>query len=116
MRWAYDNIKSTGLFDKDCERWRKRSYATKTWATFKAFFIGAEDDRKKNSPTADEATYSANQVQQILQDEIVSILAANQSLPSLTNTTTASSVSANATMTVQEVRAIVKDALQTNSN
>ena len=21
MRWAYDNIKTTGLFDKDCERW-----------------------------------------------------------------------------------------------
>ena len=51
MRWAYDNIKATGLFDKDCERWRKRTASTKSWAAFKAFFIIAEGDRKKNSPT-----------------------------------------------------------------
>ena len=66
MRWAYDNIKSTGLFDKDCERWRKRSSATKSWTTFKSFIIIAEDDRKKNSPTVGEATYSTTQIQQIL--------------------------------------------------
>ena len=53
MRWAYDNIKSTGLFDKDCELWRKRPSATKTWTVSKAFFIVAKDDRKKNSPTGE---------------------------------------------------------------
>ena len=24
MRWAYDNVKNTGLFDRNCEKWRKK--------------------------------------------------------------------------------------------
>ena len=75
MRWAYDNIKATGLFDKDCDRWRKRPSMVKNWTAFKAFFITAKDDRKKNNLTANDATYTANQVQQIINDEINAFLA-----------------------------------------
>ena len=125
MRWAYDNIKSTGLFDKDCERWRKRPPITKIWPAFKTFFIIAEDDRKKNSPSAAEASYSANQVQQLIQDELTSILAdstppslIDNSTTILTSTSVPSSsvpASANAAVTADEVRAIIKEALRANS-
>ena len=121
MRWAYDNIKATGLFDKDCERWRKRPPAVKTWTTFKPFFIIAENDRKKNNPSASEASYSANQVQQLIQDELESILAESAPPPMVdSNTTTTSSTTAsptpasvNAAVTADEVRAIVQEALRT---
>ena len=74
MRWAYDNIKATGLFEKDCDKWRKRPPMLKNWPSFKTFFITAEDDRKKNKVTANDATYAANQVQQIINDEINAFL------------------------------------------
>ena len=121
MRWAYDNIKATGLFDKDCDRWRKRPTPLKTWTAFKTFFIIAEDDRKKNKPSASEASYSANQVQQLIQDELESILA-ESTPPTLVDSSTASSspssastapASANAAVTADEVRAIIKEALRT---
>ena len=35
MRWAYDNIKNTGLFDRDCEKWRKKP--EKAWTEFQKF-------------------------------------------------------------------------------
>ena len=28
IRWDYDNVKVTGLIDKDCEKWRKRDSVT----------------------------------------------------------------------------------------
>ena len=123
MRWAYDNIKATGLFDKDCERWRKRPTPLKTWTAFKSFFIVVEDDRKKNNPSAGEATYSANQVQQFIQDEVESILA-ESAPPTLVDSSAASSspsststapASANTAFTADEVRAIIKEALHTSN-
>ena len=30
IRWEYDNIKATALFDKDCEKWCKRETSTQT--------------------------------------------------------------------------------------
>ena len=123
MRWAYDNIKATDLFDKDCERWRKRPTPLKTWTAFKSFFIIAEDNRKKNNPSANEATYSANQVQQFIQDELESILA-ESAPPTLVDSSIASSspsststapVSANAAVAADEVRAIIKETLRTSN-
>ena len=121
MRWAYDNIKATGLFDKDCERWRKRPPAVKQWTAFKTFFIIAEDDRKKNNPSTEPSSYSANQVQQLIQDELESILA-ESAPPSLIESSTTSTspssappatASANAAVTADEVRSIIKEALRT---
>jgi hypothetical protein len=59
MRWAYKNLLATGLFDRDCARWRKKPATDQTWANFKQFFTIAEDDRSKNATTA-EATFTAN--------------------------------------------------------
>ena len=115
MRWGYDNIKATGPFDKDCERWRKKPFDTKNWESCKLFFTIAEDDREKNGPTAGETTYSADQVQQILQEEINSILESEPSPPTLTDTTT-TSASANATITIDYVKSIVKELLDQRSS
>ena len=74
MRWAYDNMKANGMFDRDCKKWHKKPYADKSWTTCKAFFTVVENDRKKKSPCASNATYTANQVQHVLQQELPSIL------------------------------------------
>jgi hypothetical protein len=73
MRWAYENLLSTGLFDRDCARWRKKPATEQTWANFKTFFTIAEDDRSKNATTA-EATFTANQVQQLIQQELAAFI------------------------------------------
>ena len=84
IRWAYDNIKRTGLFDRDCEKWRKKPHADKDWTSFQQFFLEADEDRKKNSTTASEATYTANQVQELLQHEIDTILQTTEPPPATT--------------------------------
>ena len=72
VRWGYENILATGLFNRDCARWRKRT-ADKSWTDFQQFFTIAEDDRSKNT-TASEATYTANQVQQLIQQELAAFV------------------------------------------
>ena len=62
VRWGYQNIKNTGLFNRECEKWRKRT-ETKTWDDFVDHFNTAYDDYLKydtSPPTAAEATYTAN--------------------------------------------------------
>ena len=112
MRWAYDNIKNTGLFDRDCEKWRKKEQTEKDWTSFQKFFLTADEDRKKNSPTASEATYTANQVQEILNQEISSFL---QNPPDEEPSPTPT-ISANASVTVDEVRRMIAESLSTNSS
>jgi hypothetical protein len=72
VRWGYENILATGLFDRDCSKWRKKT-SDKTWTDFQAFFLVAEDDRSKNATTT-EATYTANQVQQLIQQELAAFI------------------------------------------
>ena len=65
VRWGYQNIRNTGLFDRACEKWRKKEAKEKSWVEFKKHFRLAEDDRRKNEPpstTTAEATFTANQV------------------------------------------------------
>ena len=73
VRWGYENIQSTGLFDSDCTKWRKKPAADRTWTKFKEYFLIAEDDRMKNA-TSNEAQFTANQVHQILQHEMAAYL------------------------------------------
>ena len=112
MRWAYDNIKNTGLFDRDCEKWRKKPQTEKDWAAFQKFFFTADEDRKKNAPTASEATYTANQVQEILQNKITSFL---QTPPESTDDTPSTpTVSANASVTTEDVHHMIAESLATH--
>lgn len=111
MRWAYDNIKNTGLFDRDCEKWRKKHQSEKDWSAFQKFFLSADEDRKKNTPTASEATFTANQVQEILHNEISSFLQPpSDEIPSTTPT-----VSANASVTIDDVRRMIAKSLSAST-
>jgi hypothetical protein len=73
VRFGYEIIKATGLFDRDCTKWRKRESTATEWDDFVDFFTIANDDREKNS-TAEEASYTANQVQQIIQQELAAFV------------------------------------------
>jgi hypothetical protein len=69
IRWGYEIILKTGLFNRDCEKWRKKQEADKTWDNFKEHFSIAEDDREKNQTNSD-AGFSANQMEQIIQKQV----------------------------------------------
>ena len=118
IRWGYQNIKNTGLFNRECEKWRKKTPKDKSWTDFKKHFILALDDHLKyDSPnaTASDATYTANQVQQILHDELSTILDSHAT----THPTSADappplepfSVTANAAITIEDVRRVIQETL-----
>ena len=73
IRYGYELIHATGLFDRDCAKWRKFTTAEKTWEYFVEYFTVAEDDRSKNT-TAAEAKYTANEVQSIVQQELAAFV------------------------------------------
>ena len=64
MRYGYDNILATGLFNTDCSKWRKIKPTEKPWDKFKAFFTTAAKDYSKNSTTVHQ--YSAASVQEMV--------------------------------------------------
>ena len=73
------------------------------------------EDRKKNSTTASEATYTANQVQELLQNEINNILQSTDT-PTITSPPSPTA-SANASITADDVRRVINEALaNTRSN
>ena len=96
MRWVYDNVKNTGLFDRDCEKWRKKPQAE------------ADEDRKENAPTATKATYTANQVQEIFQNEINTILQASDD-PTDDTSPPPPPASANTSVTADDVRHMITE-------
>ena len=56
VRYAYDNILSTGLFARDCAKWRKTKTTDQTWSKFQGFFIIAVKDYAKYVTTVDMYT------------------------------------------------------------
>ena len=129
IRWGYQNIKNTGLFNRECEKWRKKTTADKKWTNFRKYFILAYNDYLKYdsaSPTASDATYTANQVQQILHDELSTILgstdpnndpSADDVPPPIdSNTTAPCPASVNAVLTVDDVRRLMQETLATTSS
>ena len=115
IRWGYQNIKNTGLFNRECEKWRKKTLKDKSWTDFKKHFILAFDDHLKydSTPaTASEATYTANQVQQILHDELSTILGSHAPTePTSTDDPPPPEpvpVTANAAITIDDVRRVIQ--------
>ena len=49
VRWAYEIVDKTGLFERPCETWRNKALVDRTWVTFKTFFTQAENDRGKRT-------------------------------------------------------------------
>ena len=73
VRWDYENIKCTGLFDSPCKKWREKAQVDKTWKAFKTHFTSTNNHRLKTTDTGD-ANYSANvidhtKVQDMIQGE-----------------------------------------------
>jgi len=121
IRWGYQNIKNTGLFNRECEKWRKKDSSAKAWSDFKKHFILAFDDHLKYdslpapATTAAEATYTANQVQQILHDELSTILGSNAPPDTLSPDDPPpfdpDSGAANAAITIDDVRRVIQETL-----
>ena len=73
MRWGYEIIDNTGLFDSDNAKWRKMSSASKTWTQFKIYYSQCEHDRAKHTTKA-ETKFSANQVNEIMETQFQSFI------------------------------------------
>ena len=116
IRWGYEIVLKTGLFNRDCEKWRKKQEVDKTWENFKTHFSIAEDDREKNQTNAD-AGYSANQMEQIIQQQVQAEMAAllnslpqvDEEPPPLAKETPA----ANATVTLDAIAKLIDAKLKT---
>ncbi len=74
VRKGYDIIKKTGLFEDDCKKWRNKPEAERTWTNFQAFFTEADNDRRQNTPTSGTAGYSANDIEELVNSQMNSIL------------------------------------------
>ena len=125
IRWGYEIILKTGLFNRDCEKWRKKKEADKNWDNFKEHFSIAEDDRDKNQSNA-EAGYSANQMEQIIQRQVQTEMAAllnampqfDENPPPLaeevpTAVPPAAPPAANATVTLDAIAKLIDKKLKT---
>ena len=122
VRWGYNNIKDTGLFDNACKKWRLQPATKKTWPEFMEYFTKANDDRAKNSITTGEAKYTANQVEGILQQEMAALMEQMEALKAQQGQENAppptDSANAATGLTASDIKSLIKDALKdsTNSN
>ena len=66
VRYGYDILTATGVFTKDCNKWRKKKAADQTWKKFQTYFTAAAKDYAKNLTSADTYTPTAAQVQQLV--------------------------------------------------
>ena len=107
IRWGYENIQNTGLFNADSKKWRKLSSSDQTWSFFKEYFTVCEDDRSKNL-TAEDAHFTANAVHEMIQQELAAILCPPDqeqlSAP-------APPASANASVTISDIKKIIEETL-----
>ena len=125
QRWAYDIINVTGLFNTPCREWRQTTSTTKTWTSFQVHFAKADLDRK-NSTTA-EASYTANQVQDLVHLEMQNLISqldqsmtpeapASDAAPfpfttELPSSITPSIASANSALTASTIQQLITDAI-----
>ena len=108
VRIGYDQVYKTGLFDKACAKWRRQALTDKTWKKFQAFFTIEVTDYLKNT-TANEAQYTAAQVQEILDSNFAAYAAAasNQEPNTQANTNANHPPAANS-LTEKDVEAIIQ--------
>ena len=66
VRYGYDNVVATGVFTKYCTKWRERASDKKSWDEFRECFTKWDKERT-DSMTTEEASYSANKVQELVQ-------------------------------------------------
>ena len=127
VRYTYDAIVATGLFTNACTKWRAKDAADRTWDECMTFFSKADKDRNKNLTTS-EGTYTANQVEELIRNQLDSMVvpaeiyeaeqaAAAATAAATTNTSTPTGITnesptaaANA-VTADNIRTIFQDLL-----
>ena len=118
VRYGYDQIFNTGVFNEACTKWRNKPITYKTWANFKTFFSAKVTDYLQNT-TASDAKYSVAQVREIVQENIDAYAAATAGTPQATTTPPADNPkppeTANA-LTRADVKAIVTECLAQGNN
>ena len=117
VRWGYNIISDTQLFDSECKKWRQKPTADRRWAKFVDYFTTADDDRRKSRTQEPETTgevYTANQVQEILQSEIAAVLA--QLKPDKENTPPTEQANATQGINANEIKNMIKEALKDQTN
>ena len=118
VRWGYTIIHNTQLFNNDCKKWRQLPANTRTWEKFVTFFTAADDDRRKSttSPSTTGDVYTANQVQEILQNEIAAVIAQMQKGDDKENQQPEQHANSTQGLKAQEVQAMIKEALKEQTN
>ena len=118
VRYGYDHIFDTGLFNDACTKWRNKDPTYHTWDNFKTFFTAKVNDYLQNT-TAANAQYSAAQVREIVNDNIEAYAAATSGNPQATSTpptdNPAPPEAANA-LTRADIKAIVTECLNQGSS
>ena len=119
VRWGYTNIHSTNLFNSECKKWRQRSASERTWDHFVKYFTQADDDRRKTkaavqTPETTGEVYTANQVQEILQNEIAAIMAQLNADKENSPPQQAPTEKANSTQGIkaEDIKSMIKEALK----
>ena len=74
--YGYDNISATSQFTKYCTKWSKRKPADQRWTDFGSF-ITEFDEERREIITVEEASYTMNQVQKLIQTDISNEMAAS---------------------------------------
>ena len=118
VRWGYENIKNTGLFDSPCEKWREKPRADRTWDAFKKHFTRANNHRLKTTNTG-TADYSANamnhtEVQDMIRGEVHSILSQHSQNDCSTITETQHTPPAANAVTMEAIRKLIQDTMAQN--
>ena len=70
---TYGTIVATGLFAHACTKWRKYSASERTWDKYKEYFTEANRDRSKKL-TAAEGTFTSNQVEEMVTEQLESLV------------------------------------------
>jgi len=116
IRWGYELIDDNSEFKSQCEKWDDRESDEKTWKDFITYFTAAYRKVKKRQGTAPatttgEAMYTANQVQEIVQNELTAML--NSIEHEKENTTAPPPLVANATagLTAADITNIINAAI-----
>ena len=80
VRYGYEVINNTGMFESKCAKRRKKKANEQTWEAFQTYWTIEVSDFIKNS-TAESTTFTAAQVQEIIEHEVAAATAAVQSIP-----------------------------------
>ena len=112
VRLTYGVIEDTGIFDRELTKWREKKRSERTWTAFKKEFTKHAKNLAKTK-TAQTASYSAAQVQELLDEQFSNLTSGYQPPP--TTKDPEPTPSANA-LTATDIRKLIQEALSQNND